>query len=168
MSKHNTKILAIDPGTKEMGIAFLDGGKLVYHSVSVINGKLPHDKLMEGRKIILRLIKDFKPNVLVIERSFFANNRTASLLHIFINEIKAIGKRKGLKVISYAPSTVRKLICGNGRADKKALSEVIVSRFPELKIYLTQDRAWKERYHQNMFDAVALALMALFSLDDRR
>jgi len=164
MSKHNVKILAIDPGTKYTGIAFLDGEKLVYHSVSVINGRLPHGKLMEGRKIILRLIKDFKPNVLVIERSFFANNRTASLLHVFINEIKAIGKRKELKVISYAPTTVRKFICGNGRADKKTLSEVIVSRLPELKVYLTQDRAWKERYHQNMFDAIALGLMALSAM----
>lgn len=32
---------------------------------------------------------------------------------------------------------------------------------PELKVYLTEDRAWKERYHQNMFDAVALGMMAL-------
>jgi len=116
----------------------------------------------------LRLIKDLKPNILVVERSFFINNKTAALLHVFINEIKAIGKRKGLKVISYAPATVRKFICGNGRTGKKTLSEVIVSKFPELRVYLTQDRAWKERYHQNMFDAVALALMALFSLDDRR
>ena len=38
---------------------------------------------------------------------------------------------------------------------------MMVSKYPELKVYLTQDRAWKERYHQNMFDAVALGLMAL-------
>ncbi len=31
--------------------------------------------------------------------------------------------------------------------------------FPELKVYLTQDRAWKERFHQNMLDAVALGMM---------
>ena len=177
MSNHNTKILAIDPGTKEMGIALLErfgvsgssdyknGGKLVYHGVKVISiEKSPNEKLKEGREIILRLIKDYKPNILAVERSFFINNKTASLLHVFINEIKAIGKRKGLKVISYAPSTVRKFICGDGRADKKALSEVIVSRFPELKVYLTQDRAWKERYHQNMFDAIALGLMALSAI----
>ncbi len=32
---------------------------------------------------------------------------------------------------------------------------VILSKYPEFKVYLTQDRAWKERYHHNMFDAVA-------------
>ena len=162
MTKHNTKILAIDPGTRYMGIALLDGEKLIYHGVNVISSeKSPKEKLKEGREIILRLIKDYKPNVLVVERSFFANNRTASLLHTFIKEIIVIGKRKGIKVVSYATSTVRNFICGNGRADKRTLSEVIVSKYPELKVYLSQDKIWKDRYHQNMFDAIALGLMAL-------
>jgi Holliday junction resolvasome RuvABC endonuclease subunit len=164
MSKHNTKILAIDPGTRYIGVALLDGEKLVYHGVKVIpSEKSPNEKLKEGRGIIRRLIKDYKPDVLVVERSFFANNRTASLLHVFINRIIAIGKRKGIKVVSYATSTVRNFICGNGRTDKKTLSKVIVSKYPELKVYLSQNRIWKDRYHQNMFDAVTLGLMALYS-----
>jgi Holliday junction resolvasome RuvABC endonuclease subunit len=97
---------------------------------------------------------------LVVEKTFFVNNRNAALLNVFVDDIKAIGKRKGLKVISYAPSTVKKFICGNGRASKGELAKVVVSKYPELKVYLTQDRAWKERYHQNMFDAVALGMMA--------
>lgn len=44
------------------------------------------------------------------------------------------------------------------------VARVIVSKFPELKVYLTQDRAWKERYHQNMFDAVALGMMVTMPL----
>jgi len=162
MSKHNSKILAIDPGTREMGVAFLDGGKLIYHGVKEIkNEKSPHEKLREGRKIVLRLIKDFRPDVLVVERAFFANNRSAALVNVFYDEIIAIGRRKGLKVVAFAPCTVKKFICGNGRASKMELSKVIVSKYPELKVYLTQDRAWKEEYHQNMFDAVALGLVAL-------
>ena len=163
MPNNNQKILAIDPGTREMGVAFLDDGELIYHGVKEIrNGKSPHEKLKECRKTILRLIRDFRPQVLVVEKAFFCNNRNAAILNVLVDEIKAVGRRKGLKVLSYAPSTVRKCICGNGRASKVELSKVIVSKYPELKIYLTQDRAWKERYHQNMFDAVALGLMALY------
>lgn len=161
MSKNNSKILAIDPGTREMGIAFLENGKPIYYGVKVIKKKKsPNETLREGRRIILRLIKDFKPNVLVIEKSFFVNNRNASLLNVFVDEIKAIGKRKRLKVLSFAPSTVKKFICGNGRASKKEVARVVVSKYPELKVFLTQDRAWKEEYHQNMFDAVALGVVA--------
>jgi crossover junction endodeoxyribonuclease RuvC len=160
MPNNNSKILAIDPGTREIGIAFLEKGKLIYYGVKVIKKKKsPHETLKEGRKIILRLIRDFKPKVLVVEKTFFVNNRNAALLNVFVDDIKAIGKRKGLKVISYAPSTVKKFICGNGRASKNELARVVVSKYPELKVYLTQDRVWKERYHQNMFDAVALGMM---------
>jgi len=160
MPKKDPKILAIDPGTREIGIAFLEEGKLIYYGVKIIGKrKSPSEALKEGRKIVLRLIMDFKPKTLVLEKAFFANNRSAALLNVFVDEIRAIGRRKGLKVMSFAPSTVKKFICGNGRASKKEVARVIVSKYPELKVYLTQDRAWKEQYHQNMFDAVALGMM---------
>src|SRR5208337_4343741 len=114
----------------------------------------------EGRKVILRLINDLKPRVLAVEKTFFANNRNSALLNVFADEIRAIGRRKGLKVIGFAPNTLKKFICGDGRASKFQVATVMVSIFPELKVYLTQDRAWKEKFHQNMFDAVALAVMA--------
>jgi hypothetical protein len=34
----------------------------------------------------------------------------------------------------------------------------VAHRFPQLRVYLTQDRRWKEKFWLNMFDAVALAL----------
>jgi len=62
MPRNNKKILAIDPGTREMGIAFLEKGKLIYHGVKNIKkGKSPHETLKKGRKVVLRLIKDFNP-----------------------------------------------------------------------------------------------------------
>jgi len=42
MSKNNLKALAVDPGTREMGGAFLEKGKLIYHEVKIIKrGKSP-------------------------------------------------------------------------------------------------------------------------------
>jgi Holliday junction resolvasome RuvABC endonuclease subunit len=106
------------------------------------------------------LIRDFNPQVLAVEKAFFAKSRNTALLNTFVDEIRTIGRRKRLKLVSYAPSTVKKHICGNGRASKREVAKVVVAKYPELKVYLTQDRAWKERYHQNMFDAVALGMMA--------
>jgi Holliday junction resolvasome RuvABC endonuclease subunit len=162
MSKNNRKILAIDPGTATMGIAFFDNGKLVYHGVEVVTGrKTPQEKLKEARKRILRLVRDLKPRVLVIEKASFANNRTAALLNVLTSDIKAITRRKKLGLISYAPSTVKKWLCGNGHASKREVAKAVIAKYPELKVYLTQDRAWKEEYHQNMFDAVALGIMTM-------
>jgi Holliday junction resolvasome RuvABC endonuclease subunit len=57
--------------------------------------------------------------------------------------------------------TVKKAVCGYGRASEKEVARVIGSKYPELKVFLSQDRALKEQYHKNMFDAVALGMMAL-------
>jgi Holliday junction resolvasome RuvABC endonuclease subunit len=83
---------------------------------------------------------------------------------VLFDEIRALARRKKLTFVSYAPSTIKKFTCGNGRADKKQVATVVVSRFPELKVFLSQDRAWKERFHQNMFDAVALGIMTMSGL----
>jgi len=86
----------------------------------------------------------------VVEKFYFGKGCNSSLLNVLVDKIEAIGKKNTLEVLSYAPTTVRKFICGNGWAGKKALSQVIVARYPELRIFLTQDKAWKERYHQNI------------------
>ena len=57
------------------------------------------------------------------------------------------------------PPLVRKFVCGNGRASKDDVARVLVVRFPELRVFLTQDRKGKVRYHQNMFDALALGVL---------
>jgi crossover junction endodeoxyribonuclease RuvC len=74
-------------------------------------------------------------------RKSFAQNRNASLLNVFVDEIKAIARRKGLKILSYAPNTVKKEISGNGRASKKEVAKLVAAIYPELKVYLSQDRA---------------------------
>jgi crossover junction endodeoxyribonuclease RuvC len=159
--KTKSRVLAIDPGTRDMGVALLEGSTLIYHDVKVIRRKRsPHEKLKAGREIILRLIRDFRPDALVVEKTFIASNRNASLLNVFADEIVAIGKRKGLVVKAYAPSTMKKAICGNGHASKEEVARAVVAKYPDLKVYLTQDRKWKAKYHQNMFDAVALGMMS--------
>ena len=152
--------MAIDPGTRYLGFALLDGRKPVYYGVKVIksSSRFPHERLKEARKAVLRLIEDLKPHMLATEKTFFSNNRNVALLNVLAEEIKAVGKRKGLKVVSLAPSTVKKLICGSGKAKKYEVASVVVAKHPELKVFLCQDRRWKERYWQNMFDAIALGM----------
>jgi crossover junction endodeoxyribonuclease RuvC len=155
------KILAIDPGTRYMGVAFIDNGRLIYHGVKVLKkGNSPHENLFSVRKIVLRLIKDFQPHLIAVEKAFFGNNRKAALVNVVVMEMRAIARRKQLKFVDYSPSTLKKFITGNGRASKMEVSRAVVLKYPELKVFLTQDRAWKERFHQNMFDAVALGIMA--------
>ena len=159
--KKNNRILAIDPGTHYIGVAVLDGTKLVYYGVKTLPKlKSPHDTLTEGRKVMRSLIEDFRPGILAVEKTFFANNRNSALLNVFADEIVAIGKRKRLRVITMAANVVRKEICGNGWATKREVAQELCHRFPELVPYLSSDRRWKEEFYLNMFDAIALGIAA--------
>jgi len=143
----------------------LENGSLPYYGVEAIKkGASPHDDLKAARKVVLRLIRDLKPQVLAVEKTFFAQSRNTALLNVLVDEIQAIGKRKGLKVFCFAPTTMKKSITGNGRASKEDVARVIALQYPVLRVFLTQDRQWKERYHQNMFDAVGLGIMAMAKL----
>lgn len=161
-NRQKDKVLAIDPGTRHIGFAFFEGKQLVHYGVKTVsqNGS-PKEKLDIGRRLILRMIRDFKPRKLAVEKTFFANNRNSALLNVFGDEIRALGKRNGLSVQTLAANSVRKFVCGNGSASKDEVARVCVARFPELKPYLSSDRKWKEQYHRNMFDAVALGVTAV-------
>jgi len=157
MSK--TRILAIDPGTREMGIAVLENGNLLYHGVETLR-KLssPQDRLRQGRAVVARLIGDFWPRILVVEKTFIAKNRNTALLNVLVDEIGVLGRRKGITVASFAPNTVKKIVSGNGWATKAEVARAVAAKYPKLKSWLPPNRKWKQRQQHNMFDAVALAI----------
>ena len=160
LSQNPNRVLAIDPGTKEMGVAVLQSGALVYHDVKVIKkGRSPRETLDRGRTAVATLIADFRPEILVIEKTFVGRNRNASLLNVLADEIQALGIQNRLKVLIFAPNAVKKAICGYGWATKAEVAKAVISRYPELRAYMGSDRKWKTRFHANMFDAVALAMM---------
>ena len=154
------RILAIDPGTREMGIAVLEGRSLIYHGVETLTNRgTPHERLLEGRRVFLRLLNDFKPAVVAVETAFFASNRNTALLNVFVDELRALAKGRGFSVANFAPSTIKRHMCGDGWAAKMDVAKAVAAKYPKLKVYLTQDRKWKARYHENMFDAVAVGVV---------
>ena len=157
MRRKNRRILTIDPGTRFMGIAVFDDRTLVYYGVKTIEKQNSQRALMrECRSVIKQLIADFIPETLIYERTLFPNNPTSVVINTLTREIEKTGRRKGLEVIGVAPNTVRKRVCGDGRAGKRDVAYVLVSYYPELKPYLLADKKWKEEFCSNIFDAIAL------------
>ena len=154
------RILAIDPGIRELGLAVLDDGVLLYHGVKIIpKGRSPQQTLHRATTVVNILLEDFRPDVLVIEKTFIGRNRNVALLNVLEDEIRSIARRQGLPLFRFAPNVVKKAICGHGWATKADVAKAVVARYPELRAYMVHDRKWRERFHANMFDAVALGLM---------
>ncbi|PWU05335.1 MAG: hypothetical protein C5B51_14720 [Terriglobia bacterium] len=160
MARRGRRTLAIHPGTREMGIAVLEGGRLIYHAVEVLRHAPARRKVLAaGAARFRRYVRDFRPAVVAIEVSPFAT-RQKSVLHALATLIATIAKREKVRTVQFASSTVKSRICRNGYADKAEVAKTIAARFPELKAYLRQDRKWKDRFQSNRFDAIALALFA--------
>ena len=114
--------------------------------------------------IIKRLIADYDPEMLAIEKTFIIQ-KSAALLNVVAEEIKAVAGEQKLVICEYAPTAVRKLICQAGKATKAEAAKVVVQRFPELSRYLNRQSKWEAIYWANMFDAVAVGLACLQELN---
>jgi Holliday junction resolvasome RuvABC endonuclease subunit len=161
-SRKKTRILAIDPGTREMGIAVLENGSLLYQGVETLQKfTSAEDCLDTGRTAVGRLIRDFRPSLLVVEKTFIGRNPNTILLNDFARQVCATGRDHGIAVMSLAPNTVKKAVAGHGNASKSEVARAVAATFPALKAYLPPERKWKRKRQFNMFDAVALGLACL-------
>ena len=156
--KAKERLLAVDPGTKELGIAVLEGKKLLFQSVVTLYRYPARERPKQARNRLREVICHYKPRILVIEKVFSSSNKNTKGLQLLAKTIKSLARRNGLRVAEYAPKTVRKCICGTGKATKREVAATISAKYPELHIYLSQDRRWKERHWQNLFDAIAVGL----------
>ncbi|MEK7793586.1 MAG: crossover junction endodeoxyribonuclease RuvC [Candidatus Hydrogenedentota bacterium] len=163
MSNTNRRLLALDPGTRKTGFAVFAGDKLLHHGVKVFaNRSTARGNLEEGRQFVRSLIRTHQPQILAVEKAFFSKRTPRTiLLNLYYRQILYIGRRYGLRVETYAPSTVKKFVTGYGWAKKDLVARAVVQRYPELKAYLVHSRQWQRRHHCNMFDAVAVGLIAL-------
>lgn len=163
MPKRNTKrILAIDPGAREMGVAVLEGGHLLYAGVESLR-KFPSqgEQIRHAHATVTRLIRDFGPDVLALEKNFISKTPSTSSLNALVTRIMVLGRRHGLTIIGLAANTVRKTLTGNGWATKQEIARAVAAKFPKLKAHLPPDRKWKRAYRLNLFDAVAVGMATL-------
>ena len=160
-------ILAIDPGTRHMGVAVLTAPELVYYGVKSFRGQRPADALIRATRAALQhLIAMHRPTILAYEKTFYVQSKRSALLHVQEAEITRVGRLAGLRVIGYAPTRVRSLLCQDGRATKQVVARLLADRFPELGRYLATGSPRQDTYWLNMFDAIAVGVVCAEAMED--
>ena len=152
MNNPNT-ILAVDPGLRDLGYAVLKGQVITASGVISFRLVRPTGRLAAARSAVRELVRRHHPNALVVEKTHWYPNG----LHRLMATMRALARQHRLPLAVYSPQTVRKHLLGNGWAGKAEAAAAMSVRYPALRVHLTQNRKWKERYWQNMYDAVALA-----------
>lgn len=161
-----TRILGVDPGTLHCGYAVVEvsagpgAQKPRYIECGVI--ELPAQAPIEHRLKLLaadlrEVIRELRPDELAIECAFAGKNvRSALLLGQARGAILLVGAEANLPCSEYPPATVKKTVCGNGRAQKSEVQR-IVSWLCKLRTPPPTDAS----------DAVAIALCHAFHAPSR-
>ena len=150
------KIIGIDPGYERVGIAVLEKNKtdrkenVLYSNCFKTNAKLSLDeRIFLIGKEIEKVIKEFSPEVMAIEKLFFENNaKTAMGVSEARGAIVFVAQNLGLKVLQYTPLQIKSAVTGYGKADKSAV-HMMVHKLVTLPKDVKQD---------DEIDAVAVAV----------
>jgi crossover junction endodeoxyribonuclease RuvC len=126
------RILGIDPGTGILGFGVIDvstGGKLSIVTAGVITtpAHTPlEDRLVEIYDGLTEIIGETKPQVMSIEKLFFARNVTTAMSVSHARGVAMLaGSKGGLEISEYTPLQIKQTLTGYGKADKKQVQEMV-------------------------------------------
>jgi len=146
-------ILGIDPGTSSIGYSIFDVGsrepRLRRAGVFRLERIAPGERLLTLHTSVKKLIAEWGPGTLAIEKLFFAKNaKTALAVSESRGALLLTATLAGITVFEYTPLEIKKTVTGNGGADKAAVEKMIRLVLPDAAGIKTQD---------DTFDAIAVA-----------
>ena len=84
------------------------------------------ERLEEIFNSLTEIINETKPDVMSIEKLFFARNVTTA---ISVAEARGVamltGRRAGISIAEYTPLQIKQTLTGYGKADKKQIQEMV-------------------------------------------
>ncbi len=125
------RIIGIDPGTGILGFGVIDviHGKAKLVTAGVITTP-PHTPLDERLEEIFdgltEIIAETNPEVMSIEKLFFAQNVTTAMSVSHARGVAMLtGRKAKLPIAEYTPLQIKQTLTGYGKADKKQVQEMV-------------------------------------------
>lgn len=125
------RILGIDPGTGILGFGVIEITKGVATLVDagVIRTPVKEDDAIRLATIyeeLTTIISDTKPDEMVVEKLFFAQNVTTAMTVAQARGVVLLaGQQAKLSIYEYTPLQIKQALTGYGRAEKKQIQEMV-------------------------------------------
>ena len=125
-----SRIIGIDPGTGILGFGVIEvGTKPILVDAGVIRTPVKQEdsqRLMTIFDELKELITELKPNIMAVEKLFFAQNVTTAMsVSQARGVVLLLGMQHGLDLYEYTPLQIKQAMTGYGRADKKQIQEMV-------------------------------------------
>lgn len=146
----NKRILAVDPGYERLGIAVLEGDKLIFSECFKTKKEEPHSvRLKQIGDRLQEVISKYSPEIFAIEKLFWGTNQKTALL---VSETRGVllyvATKNSLVVREYRPTEIKIAVTGYGRSTKNQIMSM-VPKIIKIDKKITSD---------DEFDAIATAI----------
>jgi crossover junction endodeoxyribonuclease RuvC len=155
------RYLGVDPGLNRTGYALLERssrGPVLREGglIRSTRGKSLADRVHEIACGIREVVDEFQPSVLAIEQVFslVRNPKSALLMAHARGAILSMAVDRGIPVVHYTPTQIKRLLTGSGKASKDQIQRAI-------KTELSLDRLLEPH---DVADAFAVALCHYYSV----
>lgn len=139
------KILATDSGLEKTGYSIFEVKNKQFDLINFGLVKTSKNQSLETRVVKIyqefeKIINDFKPKVLVLEKLFFNTNQK-TLISIAQTQgiLLLLAGKKNLKVEFITPLLIKQIITGYGRADKEQVRKMIKLILPNVALPKSDD-----------------------------
>ena len=124
--------LGVDPGLQRTGHALLErsGRGPILREGGVIRSEAAHslaERVHEIGSGLREVIEEFQPAVMAIEQVFslVRNPKSALLMAHARGAILMAATDRGVPVVHYTPTQIKRLLTGNGRASKQQVQRAV-------------------------------------------
>ncbi|MGB9763107.1 MAG: crossover junction endodeoxyribonuclease RuvC [Minisyncoccia bacterium] len=153
-------IIGIDPGTTRIGWAVIKTRKKEVKPLNYgcweLKEKEQGARLLKIFHNLNKLIKDYSPDYLIIERVFFFKNaKTVMSISEAVGVISLTAQKNKLKCHYLTPLEVKQILIGYGRAEKKEIQKFVQMIFSLKEIPKPDDTS----------DALAVAIAGFHKLN---
>lgn len=155
-------ILGLDPGTATTGYGLvktngegslkaIEWGLIETSQKDGSHGK----RFAEIHSQLSQLLKKHSPDIVAIEKLFFATNvKTAIRVGQAQGVMLLTAAQAKVPVFEYAPGRIKRLVSGNGRADKQAIQKAVRKHLGAA----IRKKKGKKTHFDNAADALAVAI----------
>ena len=125
------RIIGIDPGTGILGFGVIDFDRQKFKLVTARVISTPAhtplaERLVDIYDSLCEIINETNPEVMSIEKLFFAQNVTTAISVSHARGVAMLtGQQNGLFMAEYTPLQIKQTLTGYGRASKKQIQEMV-------------------------------------------
>ena len=156
MLQESITILAVNPGTKYIGLAVFQAPDLAYWGIKVLKGKWSEGKIRSAELALETLIDRYHVDVLVLKK--LHSSRSSHSLDCLAASIRKLARRKKIKLSVYFLPDLKVSLGVGMRGNKMAIAGIVTARYPFLIHELERERKHKHPYFVRMFEAIAAGI----------